>query len=66
MLIPSPLAELSQEMGTVVTGKLQSGTLSKGQTVLLMPNKIKVVVDNLIADDHERTSVQSGDNTQVR
>ena len=53
-------------MGTVVTGKLQSGTLSKGQTVLLMPNKIKVVVDNLIADDHERTSVQSGDNTQVR
>ena len=38
-------------MGTVVQGKMQSGTLSKGQTALLMPNKVKVVIDSIQSDD---------------
>jgi peptide chain release factor subunit 3 len=52
-------------MGTVVLGKLQSGSLSKGDTLMLMPNKIKVVVDGILADDQERSSAQSGDNVKV-
>jgi hypothetical protein len=47
-------------MGTVVTGKLQSGTVTKGQTLLMMPNKVKVVVDTVVVDDAEHNSAQSG------
>ncbi len=46
----------------MVSGKVQSGVLSKGQTLLLMPNKTKVVADMLMADDTERAQVQSGIN----
>lgn len=30
-------------MGTVVLGKVESGTVSKGQTLTLMPNKVSCV-----------------------
>ena len=55
-----------QDMGTVVSGKLQSGSVSKGDTVILMPNKTKVIVDTIFSDDQERASAQSGDNVKVR
>ena len=51
---------------TIVSGKLQSGTISKGQSAMLMPNKTKVVVEGILADDQERTSAQSGDNVKIR
>lgn len=28
-------------MGTVVIGKLESGSINKGQSALLMPNKVR-------------------------
>ena len=52
-------------MGTVVSGKLQSGSMSKGDTLILMPNKNKVVVDTIFSDDQERANAQSGDNVKV-
>lgn len=61
-----PITDKYKDMGTVVLGKLQSGSLSKGDTLMLMPNKIKVVVDGILADDQERSSAQSGDNVKIR
>ena len=50
----------------VVSGKLQSGTVTKGQAALLMPNKTKVVIDGILADDQERNAAQSGDSVKLR
>lgn len=29
-----------QDMGTIVVGKIESGKVSKGQSVIIMPNKV--------------------------
>lgn len=29
-----------QDMGTIVLGKVESGVISKGQVLMLMPNKV--------------------------
>jgi translation elongation factor EF-1alpha len=31
-------------MGTVVIGKIESGMVKKGQTVLVMPNKVFIAI----------------------
>ena len=31
-------------MGTIVLGKLESGTIKKGQSLILMPNKVCFLV----------------------
>lgn len=36
-----PISEKYADMGTVIVGKVESGTLKKGQTLLLMPNKVR-------------------------
>ena len=37
-----PIAEKYKEMGTMILGKLESGTISKGQTLVMMPNKVAI------------------------
>lgn len=38
-----PISEKYTDMGTVVVGKVESGKLKKGQSLLLMPNKVSCV-----------------------
>jgi len=33
---------LSQDMGTIVLGKLESGVISKGLMLMMMPNKVGI------------------------
>jgi peptide chain release factor subunit 3 len=35
-----PVSEKYNEMGTMVMGKIESGRVKKGDTVLVMPNKV--------------------------
>jgi hypothetical protein len=35
-----PISEKYSDMGTVIVGKVESGKLRKGQSLLLMPNKV--------------------------
>jgi translation elongation factor EF-1alpha len=35
-----PITEKYKDMGTIVVGKIESGKVKKGQTVLVMPNKV--------------------------
>ena len=39
-----PISEKYKDLGTVVVGKIESGHLRKGDTLLLMPNKDTVEV----------------------
>ncbi|RMX52686.1 hypothetical protein pdam_00004235 [Pocillopora damicornis] len=57
-----PISERYKDMGTVVLGKVESGKLSKGETLLLMPNKVSVEVLGIIFDEEERGAAVAGDN----
>ncbi|KAJ6647828.1 Eukaryotic peptide chain release factor GTP-binding subunit ERF3A, partial [Pseudolycoriella hygida] len=54
-----PIVDKYKDMGTVVMGKVESGSAKKGQNLLVMPNRTQVSVDQLWSDDEEVTAVSS-------
>lgn len=61
-----PIVDKYSDRGTIALGKVESGSCRKGQSLLIMPNKMTVQVDTLWSDDTEVTSVVSGENIKVR
>ncbi|XP_046855668.1 eukaryotic peptide chain release factor GTP-binding subunit ERF3A-like isoform X2 [Xenia sp. Carnegie-2017] len=61
-----PIAEKYKEMGTMILGKLESGTISKGQTLVMMPNKVSIEVMTLYSDDCETTQAYCGENIKAK
>jgi peptide chain release factor subunit 3 len=39
-----PVVERYKDMGTIVLGKVEGGSCVKGQSLLLMPNKVSVLL----------------------
>jgi peptide chain release factor subunit 3 len=44
-----PLIDKYRDMGTVVMGKIESGSVRRGDTLMVMPNKVSVVLGMLLA-----------------
>lgn len=42
LLLITILSFSVQDMGTVVLGKLESGTISKAQQLIMMPNRVRL------------------------
>ncbi|ELW67650.1 Eukaryotic peptide chain release factor GTP-binding subunit ERF3A [Tupaia chinensis] len=61
-----PIVDKYKDMGTVVLGKLESGSISKGQQLVMMPNKHNVEVLGILSDDVETDSVAPGENLKIR
>ncbi|XP_078347678.1 eukaryotic peptide chain release factor GTP-binding subunit ERF3A-like isoform X2 [Oculina patagonica] len=61
-----PLSERYKDMGTVVLGKVESGSLSKGDSLMLMPNKVPVEVLGIIFDEEEKSGAVAGDNVKLK
>ncbi|XP_064537267.1 eukaryotic peptide chain release factor GTP-binding subunit ERF3A isoform X1 [Drosophila montana] len=61
-----PIVDKYKDMGTVVMGKVESGSARKGQNLLVMPNRTQVAVDQLFSDDYEVTSVGPGENVKIK
>ncbi|KAI5651865.1 eukaryotic peptide chain release factor GTP-binding subunit ERF3A [Phthorimaea operculella] len=61
-----PVVDKYKDMGTVLMGKVEAGTTRKGSTLLLMPNRVQVTVDQLWSDDIEVTSIGPGENVKVK
>jgi len=53
-------------MGTIVAGKLESGSITKGQTMLLMPNRVSIQVLSCLVNDVETEQVFAGDSFQLK
>ena len=53
-------------MGTVVMGKVESGEARKGQSLIVMPNRTPVVIDQLWTDDEEVTTVGPGESVKIK
>jgi peptide chain release factor subunit 3 len=61
-----PIAEKSKDMGTFIGGKIESGTVKKGQSLLIMPNKKEVEVAALYYDETEIKSAACGDMIRLK
>ncbi|CAD7700627.1 unnamed protein product [Ostreobium quekettii] len=61
-----PIIDKYKDMGTMVMGKTEAGTIRTGMTVLLMPNKVKVKVDTIYRDETEVPCARPGENLRIR
>ncbi|KAI9432586.1 eukaryotic polypeptide chain release factor 3 [Lactarius indigo] len=62
-----PISEKYKDMGTIAVGKLESGHIRKGDTLLLMPNRDEVEVAAMYNELEEEVNLAvSGDNVRIR
>eukprot|EP01026_Neomeris_dumetosa_P025784 TRINITY_DN21161_c0_g1_i2.p1 TRINITY_DN21161_c0_g1~~TRINITY_DN21161_c0_g1_i2.p1 ORF type:complete len:409 (+),score=74.04 TRINITY_DN21161_c0_g1_i2:334-1560(+) len=61
-----PVVEKYKDMGAVVMGKSESGTIMKGDKLYLMPNRVAVSVASLFVDDDEVEVAGPGENLRMR
>ena len=62
-----PVSEKYKDMGCIVVGKIESGFMRKGDTLLLMPNKNEVEVAALYNEmEDEIQQAFCGDNVRIR
>ncbi|KAJ7095352.1 eukaryotic polypeptide chain release factor 3 [Mycena belliarum] len=62
-----PVAEKYKDMGTIVVGKVESGHMRKGDTLILMPNKDSVEVAAIYNEmEEEVNQALCGDNVRIR
>ncbi|KAI0677087.1 eukaryotic polypeptide chain release factor 3 [Trametes maxima] len=62
-----PISEKYKDMGTIIVGKVESGHIRKGDTLLLMPNKNTVEVAAIYNEMEDEVDVGlCGDNVRIR
>ncbi|CAI4225051.1 unnamed protein product [Auanema sp. JU1783] len=54
------------DMGTLIIGKMESGVVEKGMSLILMPNKTPVQILQIWSDDVETDVVAAGDNIKFK
>lgn len=62
-----PISEKYKDMGAIAVGKIESGHMRKGDSLILMPNKTNVEIAAIYNELEEETaSAMCGDNVRVR
>ncbi len=61
-----PVSGKYKDLGTVITGKIESGQVTKGQSILVMPNKQVAEVLSINIEEAEVKSAASGDNVRLK
>jgi peptide chain release factor subunit 3 len=61
-----PIADKVRDMGIIVMGKLESGSVKKGQQVILMPNRKQAEVVQIYQEENEVPQAYNGDNVRIR
>ncbi|KAH9844156.1 eukaryotic polypeptide chain release factor 3 [Rhodofomes roseus] len=62
-----PISEKYKDMGTIVVGKIESGHMRKGDSLVLMPNRDIVEVAGMYNEMEEEVSTAiCGDNVRIR
>ncbi|KAF4619553.1 hypothetical protein D9613_005234 [Agrocybe pediades] len=62
-----PISEKYKDMGTVIVGKIESGHIRKGDSLILMPNKVPVEVAAIYTElEEEVDRALCGDNVRIR
>nr|CDS32328.1 g1 to s phase transition protein [Hymenolepis microstoma] len=61
-----PICDRFKDMGTYVVGKIESGSLTRGMTLTMMPNRVSVEVLQILKDDIEVDGSAAGDNIKLK
>lgn len=61
-----PLIDRFKDMGTVVMGKIESGTVRQGDSLMIMPNKVHVKVIAVYRESDEIKYARPGENVRVK
>lgn len=62
-----PISEKYNDLGTIIVGKIESGRIYKGDTLLMMPNRTSVEVTTIYDEVNEELDAAfSGDNVRIR
>ncbi|KAL0457535.1 UNVERIFIED_CONTAM: Eukaryotic peptide chain release factor GTP-binding subunit A [Sesamum latifolium] len=61
-----PIIDKFKDMGTVVMGKIESGSIREGDSMLIMPNKVPVKVLGIYCDEDKVRRAGPGENLRVR
>lgn len=61
-----PIIDKFKDMGTVVMGKVESGSIREGNNMLIMPNKVQVKVIAIFIDEDRVRRAGPGENLRVR
>ncbi|KAH0469920.1 hypothetical protein IEQ34_001478 [Dendrobium chrysotoxum] len=61
-----PIIDKYKDMGTVVMGKIESGTIQENDNLLLMPNKAHVKVLAIYRDENKSRRAGPGENVRVK
>lgn len=61
-----PIADKNKDMGTIVSGKVESGKIKKGQNVIVMPNKKNAEILQIYYEETETPYAISGDNVRIK
>ncbi|KAL3375269.1 hypothetical protein AABB24_006649 [Solanum stoloniferum] len=61
-----PIIDKFKDLGTVVMGKTESGSICEGDSLLMMPNKAVVKVPALFCDEDRVRYADLGENVRVR
>eukprot|EP00899_Mesostigma_viride_P021619 jgi/Mesvir1/29459/Mv23034-RA.1 len=61
-----PILDKFRDMGTMIMGKLESGTIKRGDALVMMPNKVTVKVASVYRDATEVAKVPAGENVRLR
>ncbi|KAG8370577.1 hypothetical protein BUALT_Bualt14G0131600 [Buddleja alternifolia] len=61
-----PIIDKFKDMGTVVMGKIESGSVREGDNLLIMPNKVQVKVLAIFIDEDRVRRAGPGENLRLR
>ncbi|XP_021760841.1 eukaryotic peptide chain release factor GTP-binding subunit ERF3A-like [Chenopodium quinoa] len=61
-----PIIDKFKDLGTVVMGKVESGSIREGDSLIVMPNKVNVKVVAIYIDDDKVKRADPGENLRVR
>ncbi|KAL8150687.1 hypothetical protein V2J09_020495 [Rumex salicifolius] len=61
-----PIIDKFKDMGTVVMGKVESGSVREGDSLVVMPNKVNVKVVAIYIDEDKVKRAGPGENLRVR
>lgn len=61
-----PITAKYKEMGTIISGKIESGKVQKGQTIVIMPNRINAEVTAVYIEEDEQEGAVCGDNVRLK
>ncbi|MQL94638.1 hypothetical protein Taro_027286, partial [Colocasia esculenta] len=61
-----PIIDKFKDMGTMVMGKIESGTIREGNSLVVMPNKVDVKVLAVYCDDIKVNYAGPGENVKIK